>query len=194
MLTTILSLPSVIIIDILSSLPAEVYLVVLLFVVLLIASYMLPSWFDKRGSRLGAKDRKRLSAIHFQPRLVMSPNEALLYNTLHMVVRDRYLLLAKVPFRNLIQMAETDTVARRALIHATRNVIVDFVFVHPGSLVTEKVLFVKSNDDEGESSRFLDASVLDILHRAQIKVSHLMAEQSYTVEELTEFLELGEEE
>ena len=32
MLTTILSLPSVIIIDILSSLPAEVYLVVLLFI------------------------------------------------------------------------------------------------------------------------------------------------------------------
>lgn len=194
MLTPIHNLPSVIIVDILSSLPSEVYLVILLLMVLLIASYLLPSVFGKGGSGLVGKERKRLSTIHVEPRSVMSLNEALLYNTLHMVVRDRYLLLAKVPFRNLIQMIETDMVARRALMKATRRVIVDFVFVHPGSLRTEKVLFVGSRGGAGLPSRFPDATVLDLLHRAQVGVAHLMAEKSYTVEELTEILGLGEEE
>jgi len=194
MFTMILSLPGVIIIDILSSLPAEVYIVVLLLVMLLIASYMLPSWFGKSGSRLTVNERRRLSTIHLEPRSVMSPDEALLYNTLHMVVRDRYLLLAKVPFRNLIQMTEIDKVARRALFHATRNVIVDFVFVHPGSLITEKVLFVKTSGEQGQLSRFPEVSMLDLISRAQIEVAHLMAGRSYTMEELAEILELGAEE
>lgn len=193
MLTPISSLPSVIIIDILSSLPSEVYLVIFLLVVLLIGSYMLPSWFGRGSSRLGARERQHLSTISFEPRLVMSPGEALVYNALHMVVRDRFLLLAKVPVRNLVQMNETDMAARRAFIHSTRNIIVDFVLLHPGSLITEKVLFWESNPHESQSSRFPGEVVLDILHRAQIGVVCLSAEKSYTVEELTAILGLGEE-
>ena len=191
MLPPIISLPGVIIIDILSSLPPEVYLVVLILVVLLIASYLLPSWFGKGTSRLAVSERKRLSRVHFEPRSVMSPNEALLYNALHMVVRDRFLLLAKVPIRNLIQMNESDPATRRAFVHVTKNVTADFIFLHPGSLVPEKVVFVGSNNGR---SCFPDASVLDLLRGAQIGVAHLTNEKPYTVAELTEILELGDEE
>ncbi len=192
MLTPIISLPSVIIIDILSSLPSEVYLVILLLVVLLVASYILPSWLGKGSSRLAVNERQRLSTIHFEPRSVMSPNDALLYNALHMVVRDRFLLLAKVPVRDLIQMNESDPATRRAFLHVTKKIIADFVFLHPGSLVPEKVLFVRSRDSGSSTSRLPDSFVLDLLRAAQIEVVHLTEGTPYTVVELTEILELGE--
>ena len=194
MLTSLFSIPSVIILDILSSLPVEVYLVILLLVVLLIASYMLPSWFGKGSSRSRDSEVQRLASIPFEAHSVLSPGEATVYNTLHLVVRDRFLLLAKVPVRNLIQMNETDTMARRAFIHVTRNVLADFVFLHPGSLTPETVVFVGPDNGESVTSRTPDAAVLDLLHRAQIGVVHLLPEKSYTVEELRDILKLGEEE
>ena len=194
MLTSLFSIPSVIILDILSSLPVEVYLVILLLVVLLIASYMLPSWFGKGSSRSTVSEVQRLASIPFEAHSVLNPGEATVYNTLHLVVRDRFLLLAKVPVRNLIQMNETDTMVRRAFIHVTRNVLADFVLLHPGSLTPETVVFVGPDNGESVTSRMPDAAVLDLLHRAQIGVVHLLPEKSYTVEELRDILKLGEEE
>jgi len=187
-----LSIPSVIILDILSSLPGEVYVIIGLLLLLLLASFVVPFWMGDRPTP--ASQVQRLSTVLLEPRRIMASEEALVYNALHLVVRDRYLLLAKVPVRHLIRMHATDMKSRRALWFLTRNILADFVFLHPGSLIPEKVIFFSAGDGETPASNRPDSSVLDLLERAQISVAHLSSHKPYTVEELTKVLELGEEE
>ena len=186
-----LSTPSVILIDLLSSLPPEVYLILAVLVLLLLASFLLPSWWGPRGTP--ASQARQLSGVTLEPRSIMKTQEALLFNALHLIVRDQYLLLAKIPVRHLIQLDAGDNRARQALWYLTKNILADFVLLHPGSLIPEKVIFVSSDDQESPSSNMPVGFVEDLLGRAQIGIVYLSSQQSYSVEELSEILGMGEE-
>lgn len=188
-----INFPGVILVDILTSLPTEVYVILFLLVGLLIASYLLPSLMFSDTSRLRPSDTARLLTASFEPRPLMTSEEATTYNALYMVVRDRFLLLAKVPLRNLLVMKDDSPKIREALVKATKNVIADFVLLHPGTLVPEIVLFVERNGSESSSFRSPNNLLLDLLTRTGISVVHLTSGKPYTVEALTTLLRLDEE-
>lgn len=137
---------------------------------------------------------KMREKVVVQARPLMTGSEVALFNLLLLAVRNHFLLLAKVPLRSLVQLRIDDESDKRVLARTIRNVMVDFVVVHPGTQLPVKTIFLrKSGNDEVPTSRSQARVVDTLLHTAGLEVFRLDQDARYSVEQLTELLGLKEE-
>lgn len=137
---------------------------------------------DGIGDRVSAKARP-----------LMDGPDVPMFNLLLLAVRDHFLLLSKIPLRNLVQLRVDDDSLKRALAQALRNVTVDFVAVHPGSGLPVKAIFVRKPEDDAMAASLQEQLVEAVFHQAGIEVILLDQEARYSVERLTNLLGLEEE-
>lgn len=140
------------------------------------------AWIDGIEERVTAK-----------PQPLMNDAEVSVFNLLLLVVRDHFLLLSKVPLRNLLQLRVEDDSSKRAVAQALRNVTVDFVLVHPGTRLPVKAVFLEKSDDDATASRAQERLAEALFLKAGIEVIRLDQEIRYSVEQLTNLLGLDEE-
>ena len=102
---------------------------------------MSPAWPWK-----GKRDRREADRPLIPPGVsvarqpVMTKSEAQFYNLLRLTVQDEYLVLSQVPIWCLVTLQSGDETARRELMGQIALKRVDFVLVHPGTLIVEKVI------------------------------------------------------
>lgn len=140
------------------------------------------AWIDGIEERVTAK-----------PQPLMNDAEVSVFNLLLLVVRDHFLLLSKVPLRNLLQLRVEDDSSKRAVAQALRNVTVDFVLVHPGTRLPVKAVFLEKSDDDATASRAQERLAEALFLKAGIEVIRLDQDARYSVEQLTNLLGLDEE-
>ena len=140
------------------------------------------AWIDGIEKRVTAK-----------PQPLMNDAEVSVFNLLLLVVRDHFLLLSKVPLRNLLQLRVEDDSSKRAVAQALRNVTVDFVLVHPGTRLPVKAVFLEKPGDDATALQAQAWLREALLLKAGIAVIWLDQETRYSVEELTNLLGLDEE-
>ncbi len=129
--------------------------------------------------------------VRAQP--LMNGSEVAVFNLLLMAVRDHFLLLSKVPLRNLLQLRVDDASSKRAVAQALRNVTVDFVLVHPGTRLPVKVVFLEKPDDDVLVSPAQGWLVEALFLKVGIEVIWLDQDIRYSMEQLTNLLGLQEE-
>lgn len=126
-------------------------------------------------------------------RPLMAAADVSMFNLLLLVVRDHFLLLSKVPLRNLLQLRVEDDSSKRAVAQALRNVTVDFVLVHPGTRLPVKAVFLEKPGDDATALQAQEWLREALLLKAGIAVIWLDQEARYSVEELTNLLGLDED-
>ena len=126
-------------------------------------------------------------------RPLMTAADVSMFNLLLLVVRDHFLLLSKVPLRNLLQLRVEDDSSKRTVAQALRNVTVDFVLVHPGTRLPVKAVFLEKSDDDSTASYAQERLLEALFEKAGIEVIRLDQEIRYSVERLTHLLGLDEE-
>lgn len=128
-----------------------------------------------------------------ESQVLLTKEEITLYNLVHLAVRDSYLLLAKIPLRCLIQVHTKNDVVRRDFLRSIQKIRADFVLVHPGTLISAKVILIDKNEEmDHPISR--NRLIGPILREAEIEVIWLQANINYSVPQLTERLGLAPEE
>ncbi|MYA27986.1 MAG: DUF2726 domain-containing protein [Nitrospira sp. SB0672_bin_25] len=140
------------------------------------------AWIDGIEERVTAK-----------PQPLLNDAEVSVFNLLLLAVRDHFLLLSKVPLRNLLQLRVEDDSSKRAVAQALRNVTVDFVLVHPGTRLPVKAVFLEKPGDDATASQAQEWLREALLLKAGIAVIWLDQEVRYSVEQLTHLLDLEEE-
>jgi len=123
---------------------------------------------------------------------LMTETDVLLYNLMRLAVQDHYLIFAQVPLRSFLSV-EAMGRARRHVLHNMALKRVDFVLVHPGSRLVEKVVQLEEafpRPHQLDRQRVIE-SVLDA---AGIKLVKLRSQKSYTVPALAALLGLEPEE
>ena len=140
------------------------------------------AWIDGIEERVTAK-----------PQPLLNGPEVSVFNLLLLVVRDHFLLLSKVPLRNLLQLRVEDDSSKRAVVQALRNVTVDFVLVHPGTRLPVKAVFLEKSDDDSTASHAQERLLEALFEKAGIEVIRLDQESRYSVERLTHLLGLEED-
>ena len=129
--------------------------------------------------------------VRTQP--LMKDAEVSVFNLLLLAVRDHFLVLSKIPVRNLLQLRVEDDSSKRAVAQALRNVTVDFVLVHPGTRLPVKAVFLEKPGDDATASYAREWLVEALFLKAGIEVIWLDREARYSVEQLTHLLGLDEE-
>lgn len=140
------------------------------------------AWIDGIEERITVKT---------QP--LMNDADVSMFNLLLLAVRDHFLLLSKVPLRNLLQLRVEDDSSKRAVAQALRNVTVDFVLVHPGTRLPVKAVLLEKPDDDATASHAREWLVEALFLKAGTEVIWLDQESRYSVEQLTHLLGLDEE-
>ena len=143
-----------------------------------------------RSSKTGA-DRV-LEVVTARARRLLNESEVALFNLVHLVVRDRYLLLAKVPVRSLLHLNVDDDLAKRSVARAIRTMTIDLVLIHPGTRLPVKAVVLRKSDQCVFSSKSLDHLMQTLFRQAEIEVIRLDHDAQYSVERLTELLGLQE--
>ncbi len=177
--------------DFLPLLP-KVLAVGLAIVTVVLLYQMVRTWFAKRRRSHPTDLAAVPENVAVESRSLLTKEEATLYNLVHLAVRDGYLLLAKLPLRYLVKVRTEDDGARRALLRAIQKIHVDFVLVHPGTLVSAKVVLIEENegtDQPMSQNRLVDT----VLREAEIEVVRLQANTNYTVPQLAGLLGLATE-
>ena len=131
--------------------------------------------------------------VSVMARPLMTAADVSMFNLLLLAVRDHFLLLSKVPLRNLLQLRVEDDSSKRAVAQALRNVTVDFVLVHPGTRLPVKAVFLEKPGDDATASQAQEWLREALLLKAGIAVIWLDQEVRYSVEQLTNLLDLDEE-
>ena len=154
-------------------------------------------WFWRRSRKLVPAHGVRLDGLGNQVsatvRPLMDGSDVSMFNLLLLAVREHFLLLSKIPLRNLMHLRVEDNSVKRALAPILRSVTVDFVAVHPGTGLPVKAIFVREPEDNDMTLSPQDRLVETLLRKAGIDVLRLDPEVLYSVERLTNLLGLEEE-
>ena len=129
--------------------------------------------------------------VSLQAQPLLTKDEAAFYNLLKLTVEDRYLVFAQVPVWCLVDVQTKDPKARAAFLSTIALRRVDFVLVHPGTLVTEKIIelddpTVPASQKEGRN-KLIDG----VFKEAGIPLVRLQNPGSYSAPTLAAALGLG---
>ena len=127
-------------------------------------------------------------------RMLMSPEEASLFNMVKLAAQDHFLVLAKIPILSVVSFLEKDEQAKRALMRSIQSVRLDVVLAHPGTLTASTVVKFQRISQEMPSRDKRGRVIHTVLKAAGIQAIDLDLNQTYSVEQLTELLGLREEE
>jgi hypothetical protein len=129
-------------------------------------------------------------SLHAQP--LLTKDEAAFYNLLRITVQDQYLIFAQVPVWCLIDVQAKDPKARAAFFNTIALRRVDFVLVHPGTLVTEKIIELDDPAMPAAQKEGRNKLIDSIFKEAGIALVRLHNPGSYTAPTLAAALGLGE--
>ncbi len=155
--------------------------------------YLVQPWFRRRRQSQGTHSLNPSDTMTAQPRPFIVQSEVALFNLLHLVSRDMFLIFAKIPLRTLVQVSASDESARREFVKAIRNLTVDYVLVHPGTMLPSKIVMVGRQDPESAQSNSAHTLMKVLCQEAGIELISLEANRNYSAMELTEMLGLKEE-
>lgn len=165
----------------------------LTIVTFVLVYYLLHPWFRRRRQSQAANTLNLADTMTAQARPVIVPSEVALFNLLHLVSRDMFLVFTKIPLRTLVQVSAGDESARRECLKAIRNLTADFVLVHPGTMLPSKIVMVEAQDPDPTSSNSSHTFIKALCQEAGIGLIPLKANKNYSAMELTEILGLKED-
>lgn len=165
----------------------------LTIVTFILVYYLLQPWFRRRRQSQGANTLNLSDTMTAQARPLIALSEVTLFNLLHLVSRDMFLVFAKIPLRTLVQVNAGDETARRECVKAIRNLTADFVLVHPGTMLPSKIVMVEGQEHDRTLSNFSHTFIKVLCQEAGIDLIPLQATRNYSAMELTEILGLQEE-
>lgn len=165
----------------------------LTIVTFVLVYYLLHPWFRRRRQSQAANTLNLSDTMTAQARPLIVPSEVALFNLLHLVSRDMFLVFTKIPLRTLVQVSAGDENARRECVKAIRNLTADFVLVHPGTMLPSKIVMVEGPDHDRVSSNSSYTFLKVLCQEAGIDLIPLKANRNYSAMELTEILGLKED-
>ena len=162
----------------------------------LVITLLLLVW--RRRSRAaaprGMRNERPPETVTARARELMDDSDVALLNLLSLVVRDHFLVLAKMPLTRLMRLQVRDDFDAQVVAKAIRTMTVDFVLLHPGTRRAVKAIFVTKQGDD-PMSRHMRYPWLDMLFRdAEIEVIRLDQERWYNVQQLTTLLGIRDDE
>ena len=172
---------------------SQILMLALTLVTFVLVYYLIQPWRRQRQqSRLypGTKIPEFLSVSQ---RPFIPSSEVALFNLLHLVSRDIFLVFAKIPIRTLMQVSVDDGEARREVGKALRAVTADYVFVHPGTMLPMKIVMIESVEQDLEQTNSAFTLLNVICQKAEIDIIWLNADRNYSANELSEILGLKED-
>lgn len=174
------------------SLLSQILIVGLMIVTGLLVVQLVRPWLSTAARRRNMSADRIAETVKAQARQLMNESEIALFNLVHLVIRDRFLLLAKVPVRGLLHLNVEDDLAKRGVVQAIRNLTVDLVLVHPGTRLPVKAIVIRRPHQPLFLPRSQDQLLQALFHDAEIEVIRLDHDTQYSVEQLTELLGLQE--
>lgn len=149
-------------------------------------------WRTKTARSGKTRTDRIVEMVTARARRLLNESEVALFNLVHLVIRDRYLLLAKVPVRNLLHLNVDDDLVKRSIARAVRTMTIDLVLIHPGTRLPVKAVVIRKSDQCLFSSESLDHLMQTLFRQAEIEVIRIDRDAQYSVERLTESLGLQE--
>ena len=149
-------------------------------------------WRTKTARSSKTRSDRVVEMVTARARRLLNESEVALFNLVHLVIRDRYLLLAKVPVRSLLQLNVDEDLAKRNVARAIRTMTIDLVLIHPGTRLPVKAVVIRKSGQCVFSSKSLDHLMQTLFRQAEIEVIRLDHDAQYSVERLTELLGLQE--
>lgn len=128
------------------------------------------------------------------PRLLMSTEEATLYNLIKLAAQEHMLILAKIPLLSVLAFVDKDEEARKAVMRSIQPVRCDVVLAHPGTLKAMTVVIFQKESPGTTGREDREQLVEALLRAAGIQLITLQLNQTYSVDHLTQLLGLAEEE
>lgn len=165
----------------------------LTIVTFVLVYYLVQPWFNRLRQSQEANRANLSDTMMAQARPLIAPSEVALFNLLHLVSRDMFLVFAKIPFRTLVQVSAGDERARREFVKSLRNLTVDFVLVHPGTMLPSKIVMVETQDHDNAQPDSSHTLMKVLCQEAGIEFIPLKANRNYSAMELTEILGLKED-
>ena len=168
-------------------LPGDLLLLLLPVLALLL---LLVWWLVRGRAEKVATSVPGVFPVHVQltPQAVMSHTDAVLYNVLRLVVQDQYLLFAQVPL--WVAIRTQDPRDRRAYLRQVAFRKLDFVLVHPGTLLAEKVIQIRSPANDPQEQRQQE-TIRAAVQLAGVELVEVPADCTYTVAGLAAVLGLA---
>ena len=164
-------------------------LLLLLFAMVALIIILLLFWLarERKTSLSTAPVNDMLpSGLQLQPQPFFSQTHALFYNLIRLAVQDQYLVFAQVPLWAVMQVPNPDD--RRAFLRHMAFRKLDFVLVHPGTLLAEKIVELHSSPDTAEE-RGRSEGIRAAIQLAGLELIQLSTEATYTVAGIA--IELG---
>lgn len=153
---------------------------------------LLKPWITKTARSRKTRADRIVEMVTGRARQLLDESEVALFNLVHLVIRDRYLLLAKVPVRSLLHLNADDDLVKYHVARAVRTMTVDLVLIHPGTRLPVKAVVIRKSDQCLFASKSLDHLMQTLFRQAEIEVIRLDRDAQYSVERLTESLGLQE--
>lgn len=166
----------------------------LTIVTFVLVYYLVQPWLDRRRQQSQGTHALNLSdTMTAQARPLITSSEVALFNLLHLVSRDMFLVFAKIPLRTLVQVGGGDESARREFVRAIRSLTADFVLVHPGTMLPSKIVVVGASDPDNGDQNSTHTLMKALCQEAGIELIALKANRNYSAMELTGILGLQED-
>lgn len=166
----------------------------LTIVTFMLVYYLIQPWWNRRRSFQRDNEATIPAAITVSVRPLIQGSAVTLFNLLHVVSRDCFLVFAKIPLRTLVQLSAGDEGARRDMLKAIRPLTADFVLVHPGTMLPRKIVMVGAKEHEGAQSDSSRTLMNVVCREAGIDIIWLEVHKNYSALELTELLGIQEDE
>ena len=147
------------------------------------------AWAWRRRRRDAEGQATLPSGVSVSPQRVLTQAEAKFYNLLRLTVQDRYLILSQIPVWCLVEICSDDEALRRSVLGRIALKRVDFVLVHPGTLVVEKVVELKQPGGSPKQ-QMRDRLVETIFKQAGMDHIRVPPQAAYTVPVLASLLGL----
>lgn len=129
--------------------------------------------------------------VSLQAQPLLTREEAAFYNLLKLTVEDRYLVFAQVPVWCLVDIQAKNPGARATFLNSIALRRVDFVLVHPGTLVTEKIIELDDPAVPAAQKEGRNKLVDGVFKEAGIVLVRLQHPGSYTAPTLAAALGLA---
>ena len=173
---------------------SQFLMLALTIVTFVLVYYLIQPWWKQRQSSQRSLENTLPDSVVVTSQPLIPAAEVPLFNLLHFVSRDMFLVFAKIPMRMLVQVNADETNVRRDMAKAMRSLIADYVLIHPGTMVPRKIILVESPHGEDKQSLASFALMTVLCRDAEIDMIRLEADKNYSAAELTHILGLNEDE
>lgn len=159
-------------------------------VVLVLVVFIASDWLKRSPEPKAAVDSGIPAGVELAPQRIMTESEAAFYNLLRLAAQDSYLVFSQIPLWCVLKISAKDPAIRQAFLTQIALKRLDFVLVHPGTLVAEKVVELEDQAPSSRQRRARNRLIDDSLEAAGIEVIRLSPQSSATVPELAAKLNL----